>query len=65
MEREKIERAHFYAAHGIKEESESRDRVEDKRARYERVPTGLRLKAGPFHLLERQSRETIRVLSSS
>jgi hypothetical protein len=33
MEREKNERAQFYAAHGIKEEPESRDRVEDKRAR--------------------------------
>ena len=33
MEREKNDRAQFYAAHGIKEEPESRDRVEDKRAR--------------------------------
>ena len=33
MEREKNERAQFYAAHGIREEPESRDRVEDKRAR--------------------------------
>jgi hypothetical protein len=33
MERENNERAQFYAAHGIKEEPESRDRVEDKRAR--------------------------------
>jgi hypothetical protein len=33
MEREKNERTQFYAAHGIKEEPESRDRVEDKRAR--------------------------------
>ena len=33
MKREKNERAQFYAAHGIKEEPESRGRVEDKRAR--------------------------------
>ena len=33
MEREKNERAQFYIAHSIKEEPESRDRVEDKRAR--------------------------------
>ncbi|MCJ1360343.1 MAG: hypothetical protein MMC33_010348 [Icmadophila ericetorum] len=33
MEREKNERAQFYTAHGIQEEPESRDRVEDKRAR--------------------------------
>jgi len=33
IEREKNERAQFYTAHGIKEEPESRDRVEDKRAR--------------------------------
>jgi hypothetical protein len=33
MERENNERTQFYAAHGIKEEPESRDRVEDKRAR--------------------------------
>lgn len=33
MERETSERAQLYAAHGINEEPESRDRVEDKRAR--------------------------------
>jgi len=33
MEREKNERAQFCTAHGIREEPESRDRVEDKRAR--------------------------------
>jgi hypothetical protein len=33
MEREKNERAQFYIAYGIKEEPESRDRVEDKCAR--------------------------------
>ena len=33
MEREKNERAQLYTAHGIKEEPERRDRVEDKRAR--------------------------------
>ena len=33
IEREKNERAQFYIAHSIKEEPESRDRVEDKRAR--------------------------------
>jgi hypothetical protein len=33
IEREKNKKAQFYAAYGIKEEPESRDRVEDKRAR--------------------------------
>jgi hypothetical protein len=33
MEREEDERAEFYAAHGIREEPESRDQVENKRAR--------------------------------
>jgi hypothetical protein len=33
IEREKNDRAQFYTAHSIKEEPESRDRVEDKRAR--------------------------------
>lgn len=33
IEREKNERARFYTAYGIKEELESRNRVEDKRAR--------------------------------
>jgi hypothetical protein len=33
MKREKNEKAQFYAAYGIKEEPEGRDRVKDKRAR--------------------------------
>jgi hypothetical protein len=33
IEREKNKRAQFYIVHGIKEELESQDRIEDKRAR--------------------------------